>query len=315
MRVDRVLAAVADPSEDNQPVIERAVRLAARFDADLVLFHAAFDSSLSGRPFFDSKRLARSRGYYVARRQRELERLASAATKKQQVATSTHVVWEEPADQAILRATLREGADLVVAGPHAGERTNLPFSFRQTDWQLMRLCPRPLWMVRTARRRRGPVVVALDPTHMNDKPAQLDALLLRAALAVARAEGVDLYAVHSVPPSAYPPASTAASQARLRERIRRKMQRLLKPTGLPSSQIRVLRGRPEDTIPEIARELEAQVVVMGALSRRGLKRFAMGNTAERIIDSVPCDLLIIKPEQFELKLERSVREPVILPQE
>jgi universal stress protein E len=41
--------------------------------------------------------------------------------------------------------------------------------------------------------------------------------------------------------------------------------------------------------------LRADVVVMGAVSRRGLARVFLGNTAEEVLDRLGCDLLIIKP--------------------
>jgi hypothetical protein len=39
----------------------------------------------------------------------------------------------------------------------------------------------------------------------------------------------------------------------------------------------------------------------------------MGDTAERTIYASPCDLLILKPDGFSLRLGRSRREPLILP--
>jgi universal stress protein E len=38
--------------------------------------------------------------------------------------------------------------------------------------------------------------------------------------------------------------------------------------------------------------------VMGAISRSGLKRVFIGNTAEQLLDRLPCDLLIVKPAEF-----------------
>ena len=40
-------------------------------------------------------------------------------------------------------------------------------------------------------------------------------------------------------------------------------------------------------------------VVMGAVARRGIKRLFIGSTAERVLDRLPCDLVIIKPLDFE----------------
>jgi Universal stress protein family len=36
-------------------------------------------------------------------------------------------------------------------------------------------------------------------------------------------------------------------------------------------------------------------VVMGAVSRSGLKGLFIGNTAERILDELSCDILLVKP--------------------
>jgi hypothetical protein len=43
-----------------------------------------------------------------------------------------------------------------------------------------------------------------------------------------------------------------------------------------------------------------------------LKRFFIGNTAESVIDSLPCDVLIIKPPRFEAHVPRAVRGVQIL---
>lgn len=312
MQLDRVVAAVADPEETLQPVIERAAEIAHAAGADLVLFHAVFEAALSARPLLDSTRLARARGALVSLRTRQLEERA-AALDQRGLRVQTHVVWEEPAYESIIRAAIREDASLVVAGPHARGRKSAPFSFRQTDWQLLRFCPRPLLMVRTVEVSPGPVLAALDPLHLNDKPASLDATILATASSVAQQLDAELHAAHSVADALYPLGSTKRSQAAMREKIGKRLQRAVKKYGVPASRVHLLQGLPERTLPDLAQALGARMIVMGAISRRGLKRFAIGDTAERIIDSVPCDVLIVKPDKFKLVLGRTKRERVILP--
>jgi hypothetical protein len=48
---------------------------------------------------------------------------------------------------------------------------------------------------------------------------------------------------------------------------------------------------------------------MGALSRSGLKGFFIGNTAERLLDELPCDLLVVKQPGFASKVQAKVRGP------
>ena len=44
-----------------------------------------------------------------------------------------------------------------------------------------------------------------------------------------------------------------------------------------------------------SRKVGANLVVMGAVSRSGLNRIFIGNTAERVLDDLPCDVLVVKP--------------------
>jgi universal stress protein E len=57
-------------------------------------------------------------------------------------------------------------------------------------------------------------------------------------------------------------------------------------------------GRPEDKLPELAVEIGADLVVMGAVARNPLRRVFIGSTAERVLDRLETDILVIKPAGF-----------------
>jgi universal stress protein E len=308
-----ILVAVADPLRSEQPAVDRATQLATAFAARLVLFHAAFDSALSGRPFFDSARLARSRGGFVAERMRALETIANRL-RGNGLSVEVSVVWEEPVHEAVIRAALREQADLVVAGRHE-RRSNSPFQWRLTDWELMRLCPRPLLVIHPASGTHvsGAVLAALDPTHAYDKPAGLDVSIIQNATAIAKALGVECHAVHCVSPGAYTLDATAAERKRFDQRMYSRMKQLIGRAGADVKAVHVAHGGVAPALPDFARELPAQILAMGIVSRRWMKRFVIGDTAESVIRDVPCDLLLIKPESFRLRLGRTRKEDVALP--
>jgi len=48
---------------------------------------------------------------------------------------------------------------------------------------------------------------------------------------------------------------------------------------------------------------------MGALSRSGLKGMLIGNTAERVLDELPCDVLIVKQPGFQSAVGTEIRGP------
>jgi universal stress protein E len=43
---------------------------------------------------------------------------------------------------------------------------------------------------------------------------------------------------------------------------------------------------------------------MGAVSRSGLQRLFIGHTAERLIDQLNCDVLIVKPRGFKSPIRK-----------
>jgi universal stress protein E len=46
---------------------------------------------------------------------------------------------------------------------------------------------------------------------------------------------------------------------------------------------------------------------MGAVSRSGLARLFIGNTAEQVMDALPCDLLVVKPPRFKSRVPQARR--------
>jgi universal stress protein E len=73
------------------------------------------------------------------------------------------------------------------------------------------------------------------------------------------------------------------------------MDELAKKHRLAPQAMRVIDGETRDVLVGAVDELDADVVVIGAVARGALKRLALGSTAERVLDFVPCDLLIVKP--------------------
>jgi universal stress protein E len=59
--------------------------------------------------------------------------------------------------------------------------------------------------------------------------------------------------------------------------------------------LHVLQGLPHECLKSAAEDQHADFVVMGAVARRGIKKLLIGSTAERVLDRLPCDLIVIKP--------------------
>ena len=73
------------------------------------------------------------------------------------------------------------------------------------------------------------------------------------------------------------------------------MKALRQEFGINEDHTHVLEGFPEDVIPKVAKEIEAELVILGTVGRTGLSAALLGNTAEHVISKLNCNLLAVKP--------------------
>jgi universal stress protein E len=74
-----------------------------------------------------------------------------------------------------------------------------------------------------------------------------------------------------------------------------KMHTLLKEHNLLNNPFHVAEGRADIAIPDIAKEIEAQLLILGTVGRTGLSGAFIGNTAEHVLANMSCDILTLKP--------------------
>ena len=68
-------------------------------------------------------------------------------------------------------------------------------------------------------------------------------------------------------------------------------KKLIEVTGLDKSKIHIKMGPPDRVIVEMAKQLNANMVVVGNSHRSGLAAMMHGNTAEKILDKLDCNVL------------------------
>jgi len=67
---------------------------------------------------------------------------------------------------------------------------------------------------------------------------------------------------------------------------------------LPAEKIHLETGSASEVLGRLARQAEIDIMAMGAISRRGLKRMLIGSTAEDVLEHLPCDMLVVKTPNF-----------------
>jgi universal stress protein E len=312
-RLDRILA-VLDPTTEAQPALAKAATLARRSGATVELFICDFDPSLSGQPFFDTDKLRQLREEFVSERLEYLEEIAEDL-RAEGLAVETHVHWDNPIYRGVVRRVEESSPDLVVKDTHyhtALRRT----LFTNTDWSLIRTCPAPLLLAKPGDWPEAPrILAALDPGHLGDKPAALDHDILEWSELFASSMGGELHAVHAFFPAALIAATTTMAGMPLvsgitaaeiveteRQRIAGVLAGIVASHGVATARVHLEQGAANDVLPRVAEGLGAALMVMGAVSRSRLQEAFLGSTAERVLDRIRCDVLVVRPGDFTEKL-------------
>jgi universal stress protein E len=314
--IRRILVAVKNPAARSLPAVNKAAQIAKGLGAQLTLFHdiatPLYAETLRGREI-DLRSWQRE--VQTARRE-QLEKLAMRV-RKHGIDVDVAADWDFPPYEAIIRKAQRIGADLLVVENHHGTgRHPARWLLAYTDWELLRLCPIPVLLVKNRRLYHRPrVLAAIDPSHARAKPANLDKQILRAGAQLVHGLHGELHALHALlPPLPVVPAmpdgplvDLAAERDELYDLAQRNLARAVDGFDVKRSHCHLVEGRPNDVIPRTARRERCAIVAMGVVSRSGLKRFFIGNTAEFVMDAITADILVVKPPDFDSRIPRTGR--------
>lgn len=315
--ISKVLA-VIDPTADKQPAMSRAAWIARQAGAELELLVCYYNEYLSGDRLFDSPSLEKARHEIIEGQERHLEELAGPIRDSGILVTTT-AVWDHPLYAGVVRHAVATHADIVFKDTHHHSAVERAI-FSNTDWNLIRTCPVPLWLVKPHELAETPVfLAAIDPMHEHDKPAALDDSILQISKLLGKTVGGEVRAFHSYDPriamasataNAYIPVSLPLDEIekQMHEDHHRRFSEMTSFHEIGEGKSHLVTGLTHEELPLISKSLNADVVVMGAVARNRWKRLFIGATAERTLEHLPCDLLIVKPEWFRTPVESRVHE-------
>ena len=130
------------------------------------------------------------------------------------------------------------------------------------------------------------------------------------AVAVAKQFHAAIHLVHVHPPdeaSSVPRAGHLMLQSAqaiqfLREELTNIQRKHVEPFWPENCHVRG--GRPYQEIVELAREINADLIILSTRGRTGLKRVLLGSTAERVVRSAPCPVLVVRKRKQKSKVAR-----------
>jgi universal stress protein A len=285
----RILAGAA-LRQSSYPTVRRALWLAAREGAGLYLLHAMDNSPEEATPNLPSTLDS------AAKAKEQLDRLQASHPEIREVRIATDRCWRA------LKDTAEElDADLIVIGTHIHGR--LQALLGNTGDQVLQHMSRDVLMVLTP---AGPPEQPLaDYRHLlvvSDLQPHCAAAARRAAgLAADLGARVSLlHVVEHFPTDRENDVIAPENEDPLAylQRIRaRDLQAFAVANGLATAaqRVEVTEKSAQVLVPEIAREIGADLLVLGAPAPTVRHRL-LGSTADAIVHHAPCDCLLVIPQ-------------------
>ena len=129
---------------------------------------------------------------------------------------------------------------------------------------------------------------------------------------LARAFGGRLHVLHvadviSTSAAQFYPEGPGDPEARATELALSNLRDVLAADGCEDAKAAVrVSSNAANAIVEYARDVHADVIVVGTHGRSGVSRLLMGSVAEHVVRSAPCPVLVVRPKEHEFVLSEPV---------
>lgn len=287
-----------DATARSQPALERAVSVARAAGARLRIVDVRPDLPEANGPGFDVE------DQLNRRRQDRLESLADGV---RDIPVATELLDGSPAD-ALIDDVLRFNHDLVVRSHTRDLVEGQPAQRGGIDLKLIRDCPCPVWALGHGSLTERPrIVAAVDASAEEPLRRQLAARVLEWALVLAVVLNGTATVLQAWQPFSEKCAryyATSAEFSAYLNRARLRAQRDL--SGLARRYrfndellpIELRRGRVDTVIPQFVVSEGVDILVVGSPNRNGFTRRLVRSTAQRLIEKLPCSVMVVKPDGF-----------------
>lgn len=311
IQLEHILALV-DPARPESAAVRHAVEHARKAEARLTLGYFAYNKSLIRARLGKTGYLEEIVREHLAEAAAGLEDLADGL-RSEGLEVDVHAEWGKPVPAVVAEWADENDVDLVVGDAHH-ENTLRRFLFTPDDWHLLRLCPAKVMIVggegKAAPQR---ILAAVDPVHHHGKPEELDERIVSDARKLGERFGAEVHVAHAfeyMPPAGEPMGGGyLLDQVKYLEESREvheeRFTEFCEAHGIEPSRRHFLEGMAEDALAQLARDLGADLIVLGTGYVPSEGEFRLGTTSEKILDRAGVDVLTVKPSDFTARFRES----------
>lgn len=291
-KIERILVVVHN-RDDGEIVLEKARRLAGKDHARLFVtrvIHEAF-AELSVHAVDKSQALKTA---MLQAEEAFLEDLVDPLRDELEIETTA--VWNKSVWQGVLDMATDCDAQFIVKG---SDEPDTGMARTPSDWHLLRHANVPVMLVKPAAWRAHPVVMAAVNTG-GGEDTDLNLRILNRARQLADLLQGELQVVSVFPAVEHwvGPVTLVVDFDQVRRTVNHAMQdqigKLLAEDGTGAARVHTPDGMVDTMIARTLAATETEVLVLGTHQRESLRGIVMGNTSEKILHKVHCDVEVLR---------------------
>jgi universal stress protein E len=294
---------VLDPSAEKQKALNRAIELVRLQGGKLTAFLSVYDFSYEMTTMLSGEERESMRQAVIKDRELWISDFL-AAPRAGGINIDIKVVWHNRPFEAVVLAVLEDDYDLVIKGTHDHDVLK-SMIFTPTDWHILRKCPCPVLLVKDHDwPQGGNIIAAVNAGSEQQHHLSLNQRVITKALQMAKMLKAQTHLVNAYPGTPVniaieiPEFNPQEYNSTMKHHHMDAVSALAKQYDIDEQHCHVKEGMPEDALPGLAAELDAEMVIIGTIGRTGFSAAIIGNTAEHVIDRLDCDVLAVKPADF-----------------
>ncbi len=307
MKRFRNILVATDTRLDEHPIVDQAAEIARQNKATLRIVDVVPESSWIAQK--TTPELEAMRELYSQEKKDTLEDLA-ATIRLDGVDVETTIMSGKTSVE-IIREVVRRDHDLVMAVAKGKNSTRDGF-FGHTAFQLLRQCPSAVWLVTSGSTIKVKHVLAcVDISSEHSSDVELNDKVYELSASIGRQNDAQFSVLHAwlMRDEALLSTRLTAKEVARYVRDERNYKQCLfdkflaqHESSTDSENVHMTKGLAHEVISAFVRDNSVDLVVMGTVARSGILGMFMGNTAEKILHSIECSVLALKPYNFKTSI-------------
>lgn len=262
----RKFLVVVDPSHEQHVALDRMVEIIRQQERDLEIhLYIGFESDDKSDPDLPEEVVCG----------REWRRELLRPLIELGVDFTAELFWTRHWRNSIIGAASRYGCDQIMLSKSSAENRR---GITESKWELLRQADCEVVIVGSdTSGGLNCILAAVDTQSSDEEDIAMNQKILERGQYLAEFYGAELHVVNAYKDSEDFPD-------------RGLIQRM---SGVPIENVHRDMGRPEDVVADLAKQINADFVIVGTKARHGLRAKMRGNTSEKVMDKLNVDVLAL----------------------